>query len=320
MGKQNVVTKKYMQNNARFADVCNFYLFDGEQVIKPEDLIEKDVTELALPKGLKGVAAVEKVRDILRGCCVKTANGVTYLIVGIENQTDKHYAMVVRNMLYDALNYASQVETLSKAHRQSKDLSGAEFLSGFTKDDTLHPVITLTIFWNYGNWEGPRSLHEMLDVADKDILNYVADYRLNLIVPEEIKDFDKFKTELSPLLEFINCAHNGQKLKKALREKGKQWEYLSNDAVELLNICLDAKLQKEKNSEEGVGNNVCRGIRELQEMSRTEGKNEGKIEGEERLNNLMCALANRGYQLAEILSMISDAEKRAKLYEEYGIA
>ena len=38
MGKPNVVTKKYMQDNDRFADVCNFYLFHGKQVIKPEDL------------------------------------------------------------------------------------------------------------------------------------------------------------------------------------------------------------------------------------------------------------------------------------------
>ena len=60
MGKPNVVTKRYMQDNARFADICNFFLFDGRQVIKPENLIEKDVTELALPKGLKNVSAVEK--------------------------------------------------------------------------------------------------------------------------------------------------------------------------------------------------------------------------------------------------------------------
>ena len=68
MGKPNIVTKRYMQDNARFADICNFYLFDGQQVIKPENLVERDVTELALPKGLKSAEAVEKVRDILKGC------------------------------------------------------------------------------------------------------------------------------------------------------------------------------------------------------------------------------------------------------------
>ena len=50
MGKQNVILKKYMQDNVKFADICNYYLYDGKEVIKAEELEEKDVTELALPK------------------------------------------------------------------------------------------------------------------------------------------------------------------------------------------------------------------------------------------------------------------------------
>lgn len=146
MGKPNVVTKRYMKDNARFADICNYYLFDGQQVIKPEELEEKDITELALPKGMDGAKAVEKFRDVLRGCCVKTAGETTYLIIGIENQNDTHYAMVVRNMLYDALNYSSQVEKAAKQHQKDKNLRNAEFLSGLAKDDKLVPVITLTIY------------------------------------------------------------------------------------------------------------------------------------------------------------------------------
>jgi len=316
MGKANVVTKQYMKDNSRFADVCNFYLFNGEQVIKPEDLAEKDVTELALPKGVKGTVAIEKIRDVLKSCCVKTAGGVTYLIVGFENQADIHYAMVVRNMLYDALNYSSQVESCAKKHRKNKDVSDAEFLSGFAKTDTLNPVITITIFWNYGTWDGARSLHEILNVQDKAILDYVSDYKLNLIVPEEIKNFEKFKTELGPVLEFISDAGNGKRLKKALKEKEERWSVLGNEEVNLINICLDAKLEITNDSGEGAENKVCKGIIELQEMSRAEGK----AEGEERFNSLLHILADKGYQMADIFSMTSDAGKRAKLYEEYGIA
>ena len=276
MGKPNIVTKRYMQDNARFADICNFYFFDGQQIIKPEDLVEKDITELALPKELERVKAVEKFRDVLRGCCVKAAGGITYLVVGIENQSDIHYAMVVRNMLYDALNYSSQVEDCAKQHRKDKDVKGAEFLSGFAKEDKLVPVVTLTIYWNTGNWDGARSLHEMLDINDKNILNYVTDYKLNLIVPEEIKDFNKFKTELGPLLEFINEAASGKKLINALKEKGAKWENLSEEAIDLLNICLDAKLKVKSNSMEGAGS-VCKGIEEAMEIMRAEGKAEGKL-------------------------------------------
>lgn len=277
MGKPNVVTKKYMQDNDRFADVCNFYLFHGKQVIKPEDLIEKDVTELALPKGLSNKEAVEKIRDILRGCCIKSAGGVIYLVIGIENQADVHYAMVIRNMLYDALNYSSQVEQCVKEHHNKKDVSGAEFLSGFSKEDTLHPVITLTIYWNYGTWDGARSLHEMFVVKDKQILDYVSDYKLNLIIPEEIKDFEKFKTELGPLLEFISCASTKEGIQKVLEEKKERWSVLGKEEMELLNICLDAKLKITEDSKEGENNNVCKGIEEYAEMRKAEGKAEGKL-------------------------------------------
>lgn len=43
MGKPNIITKRYLQDNARFADVCNFLLYDGQQIIRPEDLAENDV-------------------------------------------------------------------------------------------------------------------------------------------------------------------------------------------------------------------------------------------------------------------------------------
>ncbi len=314
MGKPNVVTKKYMQDNVRFANVCNFYLFDGKQVIKPEDLKERDITELALPKDLGGKKAVEKFRDVLRGCCIKTAGGVTYLVIGIENQADIHYAMIVRNMLYDALNYSSQVELRAKEHRRKKEVSDAEFLSGFSKEDTLHPVITLTIYWNYGTWDGARSLHEMFDVADKNILNYVSDYKLNLIVPEEIEDFEKFQTELGTLLEFIKCASTGDRLEKALEGKKERWTVLGNEEIDLINVCLKAKLEITEDIEEGEDNKVCRGIEEYA----AKRKAEGKAEGEERYNKLISILCSN-QQFEDIKKVTSSAEIRKQYYAQYGL-
>ena len=42
------VTKKYMQDNAHFADLFNYYIYDGKAVINPDDLIDKDPTELCI--------------------------------------------------------------------------------------------------------------------------------------------------------------------------------------------------------------------------------------------------------------------------------
>lgn len=76
-----------------------------------------------------------------------------YLVLGIENQSKIHYAMVVKNMVYDSLHYAKQVMEATKSHKGEK-LSGDEFLSGFTKEDKLIPVITLVLYFGAEEWDG----------------------------------------------------------------------------------------------------------------------------------------------------------------------
>ena len=234
-----------MKQNDKFADVCNYYLFDGKMVIKEDELEERDITELGIIEGRNSkFASIQKLRDILKRCVVKSSKGVTYMIIGIENQTDVNYAMVIRNMLYDALNYASQVEGYVKGHREKKDLEGAEFLSGLTKEDKLMPVVTITIYWNSGKWDGARSLHEMLDTDNSEILEYVSDYKLNLIVPNDIEDFGKFKTELGKVLNFINYSEDKEEIRRRyLNEEGNEENRFSRDAVILLNEYVKADIR-----------------------------------------------------------------------------
>lgn len=46
MGEKDTKAKEYLSDNSRFADLCNYVLFQGEQIIKAETLIEKDSTEV----------------------------------------------------------------------------------------------------------------------------------------------------------------------------------------------------------------------------------------------------------------------------------
>ena len=45
---------------------------------------------------------------------------MVYLLLGIESQSEVHYAMPVRNMVYDALQYAAQVEEAARSHREAR--------------------------------------------------------------------------------------------------------------------------------------------------------------------------------------------------------
>ena len=46
MGTKDSKAKEYLSDNTRFSEICNYVLFDGEKVIKPEDLKECDTTEV----------------------------------------------------------------------------------------------------------------------------------------------------------------------------------------------------------------------------------------------------------------------------------
>lgn len=151
MGKRDVCTKEYISNPLIFADAFNYYFFHGKQVVKPEELTVQDITEHSLAYNEEDgfVVPIQKFRDVMKLWTVMTSEDATYMLLGIENQTIIHYAMPIRNMLYDALSYSSQVEELGKKHRKVKTVKGEEFLSGFKKTDKVKPVFTLVIYWGY---------------------------------------------------------------------------------------------------------------------------------------------------------------------------
>ena len=235
----DIIEKKYISQNKIFADLCNYHLFAGRQIITPDKLQEQDATELGVLFEKDKSATVQKMRDILKKCTVKISDDVMYMIIGVENQSDIHYAMAVKNMVYDALNYANQVEKISKKHRKNKDLKGAEFLSGFAKTDKINPVITITVYWKAGKWDGPRSLYDMFDEKHGELLNYVPNYKLNLIVPDEIEDFARFDTELGSVMKFISCSEDKEELKALFSDYGNN-DIISFEAANLLNECFDA--------------------------------------------------------------------------------
>lgn len=277
MGKQDLLAKKYMSDNEKFADVFNYYLYNGKQVIKPEKLHEESISEIALPYSEKNKNTfIEKYRDIIKRCVVKSDNHYTYFLLGIENQPEVHYAMPVRNMLYDSLNYSGQVSRIEKNHKKCKDkLSSAEYLSGVTKSDKITPVITLVLYWGNEAWDGPKSLYEMFKETDLDILRYVNDYHINLIEPKDIKDFSKFRTELGKVLEFINASDSLAKMKEILENNHEYYLHMDLESARMIETFGKAKIdmkQYEKNKEEV---DMCKAIEDMI----LEGKQEGIQEG-----------------------------------------
>ena len=158
-----------------FADAFNFLIYDGLPVIRPEDLKILDTAVTGSPYGEQCAEfPVQKFRDVFKCFTAMVDGKTTYLLLGIENQSEIHYAMPVRNMVYDALQYAAQVNRKTKAHKKEKcrekNLTPGEYLGGFYRKDRLVPVITLVIYFGAEEWDAPVSLHEMLEEAGESIM------------------------------------------------------------------------------------------------------------------------------------------------------
>lgn len=293
MGRADIVTKQYMEDNDVFADAFNYLLYGGQQVIQPEQLHILDVTEIEVPYGAdKAAVPVQKARDELKYLTAMHDEKNAYIILGIENQTNVHYAMPVKNMVYDALQYAGQVRKAADSHKKAGDRTGhntGEYLSGFYKDDRLIPVITLVLFFSSEPWEGPMCLYDMLNSTDEAVLSMIDNYRIHLIAPNQLSDDDlrKFRTNLREVLEFIKYSKEKEKLNQIIRNNSR-YDRMDRKAAMVMEICTGSDL---KIAEKGEVVNMCQAILEMRMEERAAGREEGRIEScVQMIKNLMDSL------------------------------
>ncbi|MCD7844764.1 MAG: Rpn family recombination-promoting nuclease/putative transposase [Oscillospiraceae bacterium] len=255
LGVKDAATVKYMRKNEVFADAFNYFIYDGKQIIAPNSLVELDTKEIEVPYGGEDGAKqpIQRTRDVIKSVTAMTDRKTAYLVLAIENQSNIHYAMAVKNMMYDALQYTKQVEAAIASHKKSGDYRGGssdEYLSGFMKSDHLMPVVTLVIYFGPEKWDGPMSIHEMFGEQDPAVLSYVPDCKINLIAPEAIEDgdFDKFVSSLQEVLGFIKYSKDADKLNKLLASN-EAFKHLGRDEVDVLNACTKAEITMVKNEE-----------------------------------------------------------------------
>lgn len=106
--KADIILKDFWYQNERFADLFNAVRFRGKQVIKPEDLTERDTDMSGIIQFKDYQETLECTRDVVK----KMAYGVKFAVPGIESQQKIHYAMPLRIMLYDSLGYLKEYHQL----------------------------------------------------------------------------------------------------------------------------------------------------------------------------------------------------------------
>ena len=318
MGKKDEYQFDYLDDNHRFADQVNGALFQGRQVVKPEELEPADAQFVYLGKE---AGARKNFRAIVDRACMW--KGRLFHILAVENQTFVDYHMVLRNMLTESLSYQRQWKQRKLAHEKEHDLciGTDEFLSGMTRDEKFIPIITLVVYCGTQHpWDGARCLHELLEI-DEELKEFVTNYKLNLYDCHEHDTFDEYHTGLRQLFEVVRYCGDKEKLKQVMDTDKESYRQIDSDTRELIEVVAKVKIKEDYESMENGEKkyDMCKAFVDM----KLEGVEEGIAQ--ERRQHLVQTVCKKliKHKSAEVIAdeleeVLSEVEKVIAAQKQVG--
>lgn len=209
------------------------------------------------------------------------------------------------------LGYSKQIEEIRRSYRKQGEentgeisaedgtlkikLTSEEFLSGLRKWDKLIPIITAVVYFGDTPWDGPRSLHDMLDFKNDAIKSFVPDYKLNLISPADMddKEFTKFSTDLGFAMEVIK--HQSSDADEVIERTNHR--KIDRDTALFLNTAVKLNLEYE---EETGGVDMCKAMEKKQQR--------------DEINGVIKFLRSTGTPESDIITKVMDSFHVTKEY------
>ena len=256
MGKRDIALARYFEDEDRYADLINGFVFRGEPVISGENILDKNTR--------------------ITG----------FVVIALEHQDQIHYSMPVRVMLEDAAGYDEQMRRIQKKNQKVKGLDKGEFLGSFRKEDRLNAVFTIVLYYGEKTWDGANDLYSLINFDEvpemlKDLFN---NYRLHVLEVRRFKDIDQFNTDLREVFGFIGFSGDKTAVRNYVAENQDSFEQLSEDAYDVIAVMAHSKeLEdvKERYREKGGKINMCEAIRGMIEDGRLEGRREGELKAKQ---------------------------------------
>lgn len=275
--KKDLQKKGYFYDPARFADLINGVVCSGRQILLPDDLSDMDSQTGQFNVSAGQDNRQKKLKDRHRDLMRKAAFGVNFMVLGIENQEEVDYLMPLRCMSYDVEEYERQAAQIGRHVRQRKDITKAEFLSGFAKDSRLNPCVTIVLY--YGEeWDGSDDLYGILDSSNipEELRNIVNDYKIFLCEVRKFKGTDVFRTDIKQLFDCIRYSEDPEKLYE-LVANDPAYREMEGDTYDLIAQHIKTnELMQVKRYEKKEGKiDMCGAIAELMERARREGIEQG---------------------------------------------
>lgn len=186
MGTKDTTQKRLEDFEDIFADISNVLLYDGEDIIKENEL--ETVTA-------KDTYTVEQqIHEVERDVAKRWRHHSLHIsLIGLENQTDPDYKMPLRVICYDGASYRAQLNA-----EESKK---------------TYPVITLVLYMGTEkHWTAPKQLTDCFKY-DERLSKFISNYKINVVELAWLSDEQilKFKTEFRNFVELLRDTRIGRK-------------------------------------------------------------------------------------------------------------
>lgn len=184
-----------------------------------------------------------------------------------------------------ALEYDRQMKELRRRNaasckaKQGKGSAG-EYLYKVRKIDRIRPVSTLIIYWGSEPWDGPRSLHEILDFSGmaedmvQGLKKLIPEYPLHILDLNETNDYSGFCTPLRTVFELYARRSDKQQFLEYVKEH-EECRHLDVETHEVIKQLMGAsKLRslQDKTEEEEEEQDMWKAIEDLIEEGRQTGE------------------------------------------------
>ncbi len=286
MGTKDTTQKRLEDFEDIFADISNVLLYDGEDVIKENEL--ETVTA-------KDTYTVEhQIHEVERDVAKRWRHHSLHIsLIGLENQTDPDYKMPLRVICYDGASYRAQLNA-----EESKK---------------TYPVITLVLYMGTEkHWTAPKQLTDCFKY-DERLSKFISNYKINVVELAWLSDEQilKFKTEFRNFVELLRDTRLGRKPQYSPIQLKHVHELLqlmrvmsSNDEYEQLlkQTTNNLKQKKLKGDEITMKKIVSLGFDEARAEARAAGLAEGEAQEKFATAKRMLAL---GKSLQDIM-LITD--------------
>lgn len=321
MGMMNYAVNRLLEREEIFADFFNGTLFDGKEIIHPENLELLSPNAGKVYRDEKGRLQVMERQGDIR---MKAEEELYSLILAAEPQDSVHYVMPVRMMEYVTMEYRKQIQDLQKQYKGKGMLRGDEYISGMRKEDKILPVVAVVFFCDSDKaWNGNGSLYDMLQWSEKSEINseiqkYLPDFKLNIVQANNVGDVSKFKTSLQYIFEMIRYSKD----KQGLQDYIDTHREVLNQLDEVEGTATFALLGQQKMVEQLLDDDreqkgefkMCVALDEMVK----DGEMRGIGYGMEKINELIKLLMEAG-RVEDLLRSAKDAEYQKRLLQELDI-